>query len=207
MPEIKLHIYQRVFPWDFISGVLRYFHFGVWSISYYNCYITQPEMKLIAGVISLRSFWQELNFISRDKMSCKHYPKWNKIKGNIYFIKTKIIGFYSIGRFSQTTPETKFHFILPAMRSNVNRISFTVGWNFISGGFHFGSHVNTLSEWPQWVSFRGISCKQSCKHVSHVTGDWLNIELKVLHFAQYEISCKYPLNVPLSTFDKILKTF
>ena len=100
-------------------------------------YITQPEMKLIAVVISLRSFWHELNFISRDKMSCKHYPKLNKIKGNIcaclYFIKTKIIGFYSIGRFSQTTPETKFHSILPAMRSNVNRISFMVGWNFISG--------------------------------------------------------------------------
>ena len=35
------------------------------------------RLKLIAGVISLRSFWQKWNFISGDKISCKHYPKWN----------------------------------------------------------------------------------------------------------------------------------
>ena len=44
---------------------------------------TQSEMnvhvrlKLIAGVISLRSFWQKRNFISGDTISCRHYPKWN----------------------------------------------------------------------------------------------------------------------------------
>ena len=27
--------------------------------------------------ISYRSFWQKWNFISGDKISCKHYPKWN----------------------------------------------------------------------------------------------------------------------------------
>ena len=27
--------------------------------------------------ISYRSFWQKWNFISGDKRSCKHYPKWN----------------------------------------------------------------------------------------------------------------------------------
>ena len=27
--------------------------------------------------ISSRSFWQKRNFISGDKISCKHYPKWN----------------------------------------------------------------------------------------------------------------------------------
>ena len=46
-------------------------------------YMIQPEMKLVAGVISLRSFWQKWNFISGDKISCKHYPKWNHMKGNI----------------------------------------------------------------------------------------------------------------------------
>ena len=111
----------------------------------------QPEMKLIVSFISLGSFWQEWNFVSLDKRSCKHYPKWNNMKGNIcaclYFIKTKIIGFYWMGRFSWTTPEAKFHFVLPAMKSNINRISFMVGENFISGRFHFGSHVKTLLDW------------------------------------------------------------
>ena len=45
-----------------------------------------------------------------------------------------------IGSFS----ETKFYFFLPTMKSNVNRIYFIVGWNFISGRCHFGSQVNTL---------------------------------------------------------------
>ena len=27
--------------------------------------------------ISYRSFWQKWNFISGDKISCKHHPKWN----------------------------------------------------------------------------------------------------------------------------------
>ena len=35
------------------------------------------HLKLIVGVISLWSFWQKWNVISGDKISCKHYPKWN----------------------------------------------------------------------------------------------------------------------------------
>ena len=34
-----------------VSGEMKYFHFGVWSI--------QPELKLVVGVISLQSFWQK----------------------------------------------------------------------------------------------------------------------------------------------------
>ena len=33
------------------------------------------EMKHIAGVISLQSFGQKLNFISGDKMLCKQYSE------------------------------------------------------------------------------------------------------------------------------------
>ena len=40
---------------DFISGEMKYFHFGVWSI-FYDYLHVQPETKLIVGVISLRSF-------------------------------------------------------------------------------------------------------------------------------------------------------
>ena len=46
-------------------------------------YIIQPEMKLVTGVISLRSFWQKWNLVSGEKISCKHYLKWYKMKGNI----------------------------------------------------------------------------------------------------------------------------
>ena len=95
-------------------------------------YMMQPEMKLVADVILLWSFWKKWNFISGDKISCKRYPKWNHMKRNIcacvYFIKKKkVIGFYWIGRFSWTTPETKSQFFSPAKKSNVNRISFMVG--------------------------------------------------------------------------------
>ena len=57
---------QRVFTWD----------------CHLTVYMIQPEVKLIAGVISLWSFWQKCNFILVDKRSCKHYPKWNHTKGN-----------------------------------------------------------------------------------------------------------------------------
>ena len=39
-----------------------------------------PEMKLIAGVISLRSVSQNLNFISSDKILCKHNPEAKSYK-------------------------------------------------------------------------------------------------------------------------------
>ena len=38
-----------------------------------------------------------------------------------------MIGFYWMDRFSRATPETKFYFISPAMKSYVNRIYFMVG--------------------------------------------------------------------------------
>ena len=114
-----------MFTGNFISREMKYFHFSVWSISV--C-IIQPKIKFIVGVISLLSFWQKWNCILRDKVSSKHYPKQIHVKGNIcasvYFIKTKLIGFYWMGRFFQTTPKTKFHFISPAMESYANRISF-----------------------------------------------------------------------------------
>ena len=86
------------------------------------------------------------DFISCEKMARWHCPKWNDMEVNIgtyiYFIKTRMICFYWMGRFSQTTLETKFQIISLAMKSNVNLISFVKGWNFISARAHF--HVNDL---------------------------------------------------------------
>ena len=54
-----------------------------------------PELKLIAGVISTRSFWPKWDFILSDKCCAKIIPKWKNPKENIsaceYFIKTKMI--------------------------------------------------------------------------------------------------------------------
>ena len=99
-------------------------------------YTIHPEVKLIAGVISLRSFWQKWNFISGDKISCKHYPKWNHMKGNICTCVNKNDWILLNGPFISDHPRNKNHFISPAMRSNVNRIYFMVTWSFVSERLH-----------------------------------------------------------------------
>ena len=72
-------------------------------------YIIKPEMKLIADVLSLLSFWLFFcqKFISFAKISCKHYLKWNQMKRNIYtyiyFIKTRMNYFYYMSTFSNHT--------------------------------------------------------------------------------------------------------
>ena len=135
-----------------ILGVYMRFHFGAkWNIFIsvssrflVTVYMIQPEMKLIAGVISLRLFWQKWNFVWGDKISCKHYPKWNHLKGNICTRVNKndwlLLNELLISGHSQN--ETNF--IAVAMKNNVNRISFMMGRNFVSGIFHIGSHVNIL---------------------------------------------------------------
>ena len=104
-------------------------------------HIIQPEMKFIAGVISLRLFWQKWNFISGDKISCKHHPKWNHMKGNICTCVNKNDWLLLNGPFISEQPRNEIHFISTATKSIHY---FMVGWNFLSGRFYFGSHVNTL---------------------------------------------------------------
>ena len=41
--------------------------------------------------------------------------------------KPELLAFTVSAGFSRTSPETKFYFILPTMKSNVNRIYFMVG--------------------------------------------------------------------------------
>ena len=118
---------------------MKYFYFGVWSISYNYLHDTTRNethcgCHFIAVIVT--------NFISCDKILCKHYPKWNYMKGNIcacfYFIKTKMIGFHWMGRFFRNT----WNEILPHFARNEKYCK----QNLFYGGlkFHFGSHVNTL---------------------------------------------------------------
>ena len=123
------------------------FNFGWSEIFWFRCLITvsmiKPETKLVTGVISMRSFWQKWNFISGEKISCKHYLKWYQMKGNICACVNKNDRLLLNGRFISGHPRNEIHFISPAMKSNVNRISFMVDWDFVSGRFYFGSDVNT----------------------------------------------------------------
>ena len=118
-------------------------------------YMIQTEMKLVAGIVALRSFWQKRNFISGDRILCKHYLKWNLMKGNICTCVNKNDWLLLSGLFISGRARNEIRFISPTMKSNVNRISFTVDWNFVSGRFHFGSHINTPS-----VSTLPTNCKQ-----------------------------------------------
>ena len=100
----------------------------------------KPKWNLLR-VLFHCGHYDRWSFISGDKISCKHYPKWNHMRGNInaciYFIKTKMIGFYRMGRFSRTTLETKFHFISAAKKYIYIHITFFMVYsNFISARFH-----------------------------------------------------------------------
>ena len=55
--------------------------FNSWSgLSLVTVYMRYSEMKLIAGVNSLRSFWHKWNFISSDKILYKHYPEMKPLE-------------------------------------------------------------------------------------------------------------------------------
>ena len=93
-------------------------------------YMLKPEMKLVVSVISLRSFWQKWNFISDDKTSCKHYPKWNHMKENICTCVNKNDWVLLSGPFIWGHPRNEIRFISPEMKNNVSRISFYGGLKF-----------------------------------------------------------------------------
>ena len=94
----------------------------------------------------MRQVWQQWNFISGDKISCKHCPKWNHMKGNPCTCVNKNDWFLFNWSFISDYPRNEIHFILPVMIRNVNKISFMVDGNFVSGRFHFRSHINTLQD-------------------------------------------------------------
>ena len=60
--------------WDFISIENLA---SVFSQLFTCVHMNWGEIKLKTVWISYRLFWRKWNFISGDKISCKHYPKWN----------------------------------------------------------------------------------------------------------------------------------
>ena len=71
--KLKIKSISSVRP--YLDGIYMRFNFGQNLVSgdclidvYMKFYMKHPEMKLIAGVILFRSFWQRWNFISGDEM-------------------------------------------------------------------------------------------------------------------------------------------
>ena len=132
--------YLSWYRWNIIwilECVYMVFHFGqneigVWSI-YCNCLHDTTRNEVHCGCYFIAIILTEMGY----KMSCKHFPKWNHKKGNIctcvYFIKRRMIDSNWMGCICWTTPETKFYFIYPKVKSNVNNFFFMAGWNFNSG--------------------------------------------------------------------------
>ena len=97
-----------MFTWDFISSKMKCFQCGVWSISYNNLHDTTRNET------HCRCFFHcdhiDKNEISFRviKMSCKSYPKWNHMKGNICKCVNKNDCLLLNGPFTRTTLKSKF---------------------------------------------------------------------------------------------------
>ena len=132
-----------MFTWDFISGEVKYFCFGVWSISY-NCLHDTTRNKtrcwcyFIAVILTEMKFhfgwWNIIKILPEMKSyKRKHRPCVSK---NDWLLLNR--------SFISGHPRNEIRFISPAMKSSVNRNYFMVDWHFVSGRrFHFRSHVNT----------------------------------------------------------------
>ena len=125
---------KRVFTRDFISGKVKYFHFGVWSISY-NCLHDKNRNETHCGCYFIVVILTEMKFNLGWKNLCKHYPKWNHMKGNICTGVNKNDWLLLNGPFISGYHRYEIRFISTAMKSDVNRIYFMVDWNLFRVDF------------------------------------------------------------------------
>ena len=132
-----------MFTWDFSLGEISIFSVHGPSpieLILLTCKLFTwiiPQMKLIVGVTSLRSFRQKWNFLSDNKYYVNTTLKWNYTKRNVctceYLIKTK-------DSRSKDQDKSQFHFISGAMKANVNIFFFS--WqNKISFGIYIISDL------------------------------------------------------------------
>ena len=74
-------ISKRVFTWDFIPGEIKYFHFGVYSVSY-NCLHDTSQNENHCGCYFIDVILIEKKFPSGDKKGRDHTKgkntRWSK---------------------------------------------------------------------------------------------------------------------------------
>ena len=68
-------------------------------------FYAQVRLKLIASIISYRSFWQKWSFILGEKILCKH---WNEMPTHIH---QNIGSFWSAAEKKRYVNRTCFHFV------------------------------------------------------------------------------------------------
>ena len=123
---------------------MKYFYFGVWSISC-SCLHDTARNETHCGCYFIMVILTEIKFqvIKYHVNNTRNEIIWKETFA-ICTCENKNDWLLVNGRFISEHSWNEIHFISPAMKSYVNRITFMVGWNFISGIFHFESHVNTL---------------------------------------------------------------
>ena len=137
------NVWNVAFTWDFISGQMKYFHFSFSSTSC-NCLHDTTRNETHCDHF-------DRNETSFRAIKCHQKTTRNEITGKKTFVralissKKKVIAFYWMDRFSQTTTQTKFHIISPTMKSNVKQFHLWDAQIFILGRFGFRFHVNNLS--------------------------------------------------------------
>ena len=111
---------------------MKYFHFGVWSISY-NCLHDTARTETPYRCFFIAVILTEMKKNLGEKISSKQCLKRNHIKGNICACVSKNYWLLFNGPFISDHPRNEILFISPAMKINVERVPFMMGQNFISG--------------------------------------------------------------------------
>ena len=101
-----------------------YFQFSVWSVTY-NCLHEIPQNEIRCRCYSLHLFWLKWNFISGDKIFCKHYPEMKSFEKK--YLCWRIFNWNKYSR-SKDQNKNEFNFISPVMKTNVNRALFMAIW-------------------------------------------------------------------------------
>ena len=111
---------QRVFTWDFILDEVKYFQFSVWSISF-SCLHEIPRNETHFGCYFIVAILTEMKYHFGSKMLCKYYPEIKSSK-----TKHLRLQMFHKNKHSRSKNQNKieFHFISPAVETNVNRIFF-----------------------------------------------------------------------------------
>ena len=137
--NLNLSKTNTVFTWDFISGKMKWSHFGVWSISY-NCFHHTTENENHWGCYFNAVILTEMKFhfqVTKYHVNTTQSEIIRKEASALAFISSKQewLTFTIWAVFLRPSPKRNFILFRPQWKQNL----FYSGFNFL-----LGSHVNTL---------------------------------------------------------------